>query len=662
MPKRSGFQSSIQEFLTKSNDEVLGELTKFQEGSVEITQRDAWQDQIDLLKEILPNFKEGYILFEFKIPRIGKRVDNILIIKNTIFAIEFKVGSENYFNQDKVQAIDYALDLKNFHAGSHDANIVPILVSTEAKDTSNSINFSEDGILNSCLLANKFNLKNLIDDVLSKTNFQKEILFSDWINSSYLPTPTIVEASKVLYRGHSVSNISRNEAGSDNLGQTSLLLNEIIDNSKRNNEKSIILLTGIPGAGKTLAGLNLACERRRKDKNEEEHAVFLSGNVPLVNVLSEALVEDACQNNENKKKPEARREVESFIQKNHRFIDECLINNAPPPERIVIFDEAQRAYDLNKTINTLKNKRNKLDINLEDLNSSQPEILLKSLDLHKGWSVLVCLVGGGQEINKGEGGMEEWLKAIRDHFPTWKVWISNKLDSKYYLPSFNLDQLQGRLFRKDHLHLGTSIRSFRSEKVTEFISNLLEGNLLEAKNLYIELKTSYPIKITRSLDKAKNWLRKQARGSERYGLLSSSGAHRLKTLGIFVESITDKKVANWFLEEKNDVRSSFALEDAATEFKVQGLELDWTGLIWDGDFIRNSEDWLYKSFGGTKWNNIIDPEKQRNKLNAYRVLLTRARQGMIIVVPEGDPLDQTRDSEKYDPTWNYLKEIGIDVI
>ena len=662
MPKRSGFKSSIQEFLTKSNDEVLGELTKFQEGSVETTQRDAWQDQIDLLKEILPNFKEGYILFEFKIPRIGKRVDNILIIKNIIFVIEFKVGSENYFNQDKVQAIDYALDLKNFHAGSHDANIVPILVSTEAKNTSNSINFSEDGILNSCLLANKFNLKNLIDEVLSQTNFQKELIFSDWINSSYLPTPTIIEASKVLYKGHGVSDISRNEAGSDNLGQTSILLNEIIDNSKRNNEKSIILLTGIPGAGKTLAGLNLACERRRKDKHQEEHAVFLSGNVPLVNVLSEALVEDACQNNKNKNKPEARREVESFIQKNHQFIDECLINNAPPPERIVIFDEAQRAYDLKKTINTLKNKRNKLDINLEDLNSSQPEILLKSLALHKGWSVLVCLVGGGQEINKGEGGMEEWLKAIRDNFPEWKVWISNKLDSKYYLPSFNLDQLQGRIFRKDNLHLGTSIRSFRSEKVTEFISNLLEGNLLEAKNLSIELKSSYPIKITRSLDKAKNWLRKQARGSERYGLLSSSGAHRLKTLGIFVESITDKKVANWFLEEKNDVRSSFALEDAATEFKVQGLELDWTGLIWDGDLIKNSEDWLYKSFVGTKWNNIMDPEAQKNKLNAYRVLLTRARQGMIIVVPEGDPLDKTRDSEKYDPTWNYLKEVGLDVI
>ncbi len=660
-PKRSGFQSSIGEFITQSNNEILAELTKNQEGSLETTQRDAWQEQIDLLKNILPFYSDGYILFEYKIPRMGKRVDNILIIKNIIFVLEFKVGSENYSNQDKIQTIDYALDLKNFHAGSHDANIVPILIATEAKNRLNNFDFSHDGILNSCLLANKFNLKHLINNVLTQSNFQKEILFSDWINSSYLPTPTIIEASKVLYKGHSVIDISRNEAGSDNLGQTSILLNQIIDNSETNNEKSIILLTGVPGAGKTLAGLNLACKRRRKDKHKDEYAVFVSGNVPLVNVLSESLAEDASKN-KSKTKSEALLEIKSFIQHNHRFIDECLIKKAPPLERIVIFDEAQRAYDLKKTINSLKSRRKQLELNIEDLNSSQPEILMKSIDLHKGWAVLVCLVGGGQEINKGEGGIEEWLRAIRDNFPNWKVWISNELDSKYYLPSFNLDQLQGRLFKKDHLHLSISIRSFRSEKVALFISKLLEGNILEAKNLLIELSGLYPIKITRSLEKAKSWLRKKARGSERYGLLTTSGAYRLKPLGIFAGSIAKEKVASWFLKEKNDVRSSFALEDAATEFQVQGLELDWTGLIWDGDFIKHSKDWLYKSFEGTAWKNMDDKEKRRNKLNAYRVLLTRARQGMIIVIPEGDPYDKTRDSEKYDPTWNYLKEVGIDVI
>jgi len=661
IPKRSGFQSSIEEFISKSNNEILAELVKTQEGSLQTTQRYAWQEQISILKDVLPIYKDGYILFEYKIPRMGKRVDNILIIKNIIFVIEFKVGSENYLSQDKIQTFDYALDLKNFHAGSHDANISPILVSTEAKDRLNNIDFSHDGILNSCLLANKFNLKNLINDVLTQTNLRKEILFSDWINSSYLPTPTIIEASKILYRGHGVTDISRNEAGSDNLGQTSILLNQIIDYSEKNNEKSIIFLTGVPGAGKTLAGLNLACEKRRKDKYGQKNAVFVSGNVPLVNVLTESLAEDASKN-KTKTKIEALSEIKSFIQHNHRFIDECLIKKEPPTERVVIFDEAQRAYDLKKTNNSLKSRRNQPDYNFEVLNSSQPKILIKSIDLHRGWAVLVCLVGGGQEINKGEGGIDEWLKVIEDHFKNWKVWISNKLDSKYYLSSFNLDQLEGRLIRKDNLHLSISLRSFRSEKVTKFISSLLDSNILEAKNLLVELKELYPIKITRSLKKAKDWLRKKARGSERYGLLSSSGASRLKPLGIYAGSITKDNVASWFLKEKNDLRSCFALEDAATEFQVQGLELDWTGLIWDGDFIKTKNSWLCKSFKGTAWENIKDLEKQRNKLNAYRVLLTRARQGMIIVVPEGDPLDETRNSEKYDPTWNYLKQIGLNVI
>ena len=661
IPKRSGFQSTIKEFISQSSNEILAELTNSQEGSLETNQRDAWLEQIYLLKDILPFFKDGYILFEYRIPRMGKRLDNILIIQNIIFVIEFKVGCENYFNQDKVQVIDYALDLKNFHAGSHNANIVPILVSTNAKNKLNIINYSYDGLLNNCLLANKFNLKNLINDVLEQTNNQKEILFSDWINSSYLPTPTIIEASKVLYKGHSVNDISRNEAGSDNLGQTSILLNQIINYSKSNSEKSIIFLTGVPGAGKTLAGLNLACDRRRKDKPEEECAIYVSGNVPLVDVLSESLASDASKN-KNKNKNEALREIGSFIQHNHRFIGDCLIKKTPPLERILIFDEAQRAYDLKKTISSLKRRRRQLEINLEDYDSSQPEIILKSIDLHEDWAVIVCLVGGGQEINKGEGGMGEWLKVIRDDFPNWKVWMSNELDSKDYPSSFNLDQLHGRLFRNDYLNLSISIRSFRSEKVAKFISNLLEGDSLEAKNILSELKDSYPIKISRSIEKAKNWLRKQSRGSERYGLLTSSGACRLKPLGIFAGSIAKDKVAKWFLEEKNDVRSSFALEDAATEFQVQGLELDWTGLIWDGDFVKTSKDWQYKSFSGTEWKNIIDKEARRNKLNTYRVLLTRARQGMIIVIPEGDPLDITRNSKNYDPTWNYLKDVGLDII
>ena len=656
LPNRASFISSIEEFLTKSNNDVLGQLTKNQNGPVETTQRDAWQYQINLLKDVLLNLQEGHILFEFKIPRIGKRVDNILVIRDLIFVIEFKVGSEKFFNQDKVQTIDYALDLKNFHAGSHKANIVPILVSTEAEELNNESSFTEDGLLRNCFLANKSNLKKIIENVLKNHPHKENILFENWFKSSYLPTPTIIEASKVLYRGHSVSDISRNEAGSDNLGRTTETLNKVIDASKDNGKKTIFLLTGVPGAGKTLAGMNLANERRRKDQDNQEHAVFLSGNGPLVRVLSESLARDAYEN-KNKKKSIALRETKSFIQNIHHFRDECLENEAPPLERIAIFDEAQRAWNLPKTKTFMQVKKNKPHFNL-----SEPDFLISAMNRHKGWAVIVCLVGGGQELNDGEGGMEEWLKALRDKYPEWNVWISNQLDSKYYLPTFDLTQLGNRLFKNDFLHLGVSIRSFRSEKVSSAISALLEDDNLRAKTAIKEINTLYPIKITRNIDRARSWLRNNARGSERYGLLVSSGARRLKPLGLIAGIIDEKDSPNWFLNNKEDIRSSFSLEDPATEFQVQGLELDWTGIVWDGDLIKSETGWLFRSFKGTKWTNINKLIDQKYKLNAYRVLLTRARQGMVIVVPEGDKEDRTRPSSNYDPTWNYLRNIGMEEI
>ena len=655
-PYRSGFNSSFNHFIKKSNDEILGELVKKQDGSVETTQRDAWRFQIKLLKDLLTHFSIGHVLFEFIIPRIGKRVDNILIIKNIIFVIEFKVGSEKYFNQDKVQTIDYALDLKNFHEGSHDANIIPILVSTEAPDSENIIDFAEDGVAKNCLLANGSNLKFLINSVLEKISIKKEINFMDWIKSSYLPTPTIIEASKVLYKGHNVTDISRNEAGADNLGRTTNTLNNAIDQSKRDGNKSIFLLTGVPGAGKTLAGLNLANTRRKNDQVNEEHAVFLSGNGPLVRVLSESLARDANKNY-GKKMSESRRETTSFIQNIHHFRDECIKNENPPLERIVIFDEAQRAWNLQKTRSFMKTKKE-----IADFNSSEPEFLISAMNRHKGWAVIVCLVGGGQELNDGEGGMEEWLKALRDHYPEWNVWTSYQLDSKYYLPTFDLSHIGNRLFKSEYLHLGVSIRSFRSEKVSTAISSLLEDEKEQAAKSIKEINHLYPIKITRSISKAKNWLREKARGSERYGLLVSSGARRLKPLGLFAGIVSEKDSPNWFLNNPDDIRSSYALEDPATEFQVQGLELDWAGIIWDGDLIKSKSNWLYKSFKGTKWMNINKLIDQKYKLNAYRVLLTRARQGMVIVIPEGDEKDPTRQNKIYDPTWEYLKNIGIEVI
>ncbi len=656
IPDRTGFNSSLKDFNHKSSDEILGQLVKKQYGSVETTQIEAWRFQISLLKELLSNLSDGHILFEFIIPRIGKRVDNILIIKNIIFVIEFKVGSEKYINKDKVQTIDYALDLKNFHEGSHFANIVPILVSTNAPNFENIFDYSEDKLAVNCLLANTKNLKYIITSFLEKTNQEKSINFSEWIKSSYLPTPTIIEASKVLYKGHNVKDISRNEAGVDNLGKTTNTLNKAIDESKRNGYKSIFLLTGVPGAGKTLAGLNLANSRRKSDETNEEHTVFLSGNGPLVRVLSESLARDA-KDNYGKKISDARRETTSFIQNIHHFRDECIKNENPPLERIVIFDEAQRAWHLEKTRNFMQTKKG-----IPDFNSSEPDFLIGAMNRHKGWAVIVCLIGGGQEINDGEGGMEEWLRALKDHYPEWQVWTSYQLDSRYYLPTFDLTNLRGRLIKSEHLHLGVSIRSFRSEKVSKAITSLLEDEKEEALKSIKEISDFYPIKITRSIGKAKEWLRAKARGSERYGLLVSSGAKRLKPLGLFAGLVSEKGTPNWFLNHHEDIRSSLALEDPATEFEVQGLELDWAGIIWDGDLIKTKNNWLFKSFVGCRWTNIKKPIDQKYKLNKYRVLLTRARQGMVIVIPKGDEKDPTRQPKIYDPTWNYLRDIGLDVI
>ena len=405
-----------------------------------------------------------------------------------------------------------------------------------------------------------------------------------------------------------------------------------------------------------MAGLNLANSRRKNDQFNEEHTVFLSGNGPLVRVLSESLARDANENY-GKKMSESRRETTSFIQNIHHFRDECIKNENPPLERIVIFDEAQRAWNLQKTRSFMKTKKE-----IANFNSSEPEFLISAMNRHKGWAVIVCLVGGGQELNDGEGGMEEWLKALKDHYLEWNVWTSSQLDSRHYLPTFDLKHLGDRLFKSEYLHLGVSIRSFRSEKVSSAISSLLEDEKEQAENSIKEINHLYPIKITRSIAKAKNWLREKARGSERYGLLVSSGARRLKPLGLFAGIVSEKDSPNWFLNNPEDIRSSYALEDPATEFQVQGLELDWAGIIWDGDLIKTKSSWLYKSFKGTKWMNINKSIDQKYKLNAYRVLLTRARQGMVIVVPEGDEKDPTRHSEIYDPTWEYLKNIGIDVI
>lgn len=479
-----------------------------------------------------------------------------------------------------------------------------------------------------------------------------------WEAGRYRPTPTIVEAAMALYAGHGVAEIARSDAGAKNLGQTTQAVESIIAECRARQKKAICFVTGVPGAGKTLVGLNIAT--RHADAGEL-HSVFLSGNGPLVRVLQEALARDQVQRERQRgrsvTKSQVTQRVKAFVQNVHHFRDEYLRDARPPSDHIAVFDEAQRAWNAEKTAAFMERKKNKPGFTM-----SEPEFLISCLDRHPGWAVIVCLVGGGQEINTGEAGISEWLAAVLRSFPHWEVHISAELHDNEYAAETALVALQsnGRVQTNPDLHLSVSMRSFRAENVSTLVKRVLDLDMRGAREAWMTLRDRYPIVLCRSVPCAKAWLREQARGSERYGLVVSSQAQRLRPHAIHVKSPVDP--VHWFLHGKDDVRSSYYMEDVATEFQVQGLELDWAGVVWDGDFRKSSHGWEHYSFVGTRWQRIRAADRQAFQKNAYRVLLTRARQGMVIVVPEGDEADPTRDPRYYDETFHYLQDIGFPVL
>ena len=410
---------------------------------------------------------------------------------------------------------------------------------------------------------------------------------------------------------------------------------------------------------KTLVGLNVAT--RRRELNQPTHAVFLSGNGPLVAVLREALTRDEVarrkSQGDNVRKGKVAESVKAFIQNVHNFRDEALIHPDPPIDHVVIFDEAQRAWNLRQTENFMRRKKNR-----PGFSNSEPEFLISYMDRHADWAVIVCLVGGGQEINTGEAGIDAWLDAVNSQFPYWHMHISSRLNDSEYAAGKALEVVRQRqnTHFDDCLHLAVSMRSFRAENVSEFVKALLDCEQDHAREALTRLRDRYPIAVTRNLNLGKQWIHTRARGSERFGLVASSKAQRLKPHAIDIR--VDVNPVHWFLNSKEDTRSSFYLEDAATEFQVQGLELDWACVTWDGDLRFTGCGWSFHDFRGTRWCNIANPDNRRYLQNAYRVLLTRARQGMVIFVPQGDSSDPTRSPEFYDSTFHYLTELGIPLL
>ena len=650
------YGEEIEVFLSRSKEHVLGKLSKPSIFTITPSQSAAWEIEISILQDILTGIN-GFLCLEFDVPRIGSRIDAVVISVGCVFVLEFKVGEAEYRRDAITQVWDYALDLKNFHRESHSAPIFPILVATNAPESDSDMSAAfADGVY-APMRCNTDGLAILIQKVLSRVS-ASAINPLEWVNSPYQPTPTIIEAAQSLYSRHSVESISRHDAGARNLAITSRRVEELIETASTLHQKHIVFVTGVPGAGKTLVGLNVATQKR--DDHQQTHAVFLSGNGPLVEVLREALARDEMRRLTEKsgkpKKGTVRQQIKSFIQNVHHFRDEGLRDVNAPCNRVVIFDEAQRAWDLPMTASFMARKKNR-----PGFDQSEPEFLISYLNRHNDWAVIICLVGGGQEINRGEAGISGWLEAVSKTFPDWHVHVSPNLTDKEYAAGEALSLLSGvsNINTDPGLHLSVSMRSFRAEKVSEFVKAVLDCDLEKAKDIHAKLRDRFPIVVTRDLNAAKGWIRTHARGSERFGLVASSSAQRLKPHAVDVR--VEINPIHWFLNGPTDVRSSFYLEDPATEFQVQGLELDWVCVTWDADLRFKGFDWSYHEFRGTKWNNIGE-SRRPFLLNAYRVLLTRARQGMAIFIPPGEDNDHTRPSAYYEDTFNYMRETGIDRI
>ena len=684
--KRYYYSDTITDFLKRTADEIAGNLALSYTSDINKETSNSWLSEIETLQEALAKYaNRGSVYLEYNIPRMGRRADVIALIDGIVFVLEYKTSDQKFSREASTQVWDYAIDLKNFQLGSLNRTIVPILVVPNEKNKRCQLELKpfEDGVYEP-LWVNRVRLQEAIESVLP----QKQVVWSAiederWAKSGYEPTPTIIEAAVALYEENTVEDITKHGCDID---KASIELTNIINYCREHHRKAVCIITGVPGAGKTLIGLNTAIDQF----NKGEKAVYLSGNFPLVEVLQEALARDYYNRDKQKAKiekrkactkEEAKSKVKAFIQMIHHYRDLYLegteVKNGHiipqegyfeshsdkayiPVEHVAIFDEAQRAWTKHELQRFMKEKKH-----IPDFPYSEPEYLISCMDRQQDWGLVVCLVGNGQAINKGEAGLVEWIESIQRSYSDWDVYMSEHLLDCNDITSEQIALIQPQLKARQDLHLHMSMRSFRAEKVSIFVNQLLALQKEDAAATFREL-VNYPIVLTRSLETAKQWLREHRRGTERMGLLASSKAERLKAININVRY--QPNFVHWFLEDDKDIRSSNCLEDTLTEFKVQGLEIDWACVAWDADLRLNKQqtEWQHHQLrGGTTWQKIDKPINREYQINAYRVLLTRARQGMIICIPNGDhsvPPDETRKPEWYDGIYNYLKSLGIEEI
>ena len=655
--ERSYYSAGLGRFAAEDAEAVLGRLSDRHRFDLSQREAGAWAETVGILQGQLAGV-DGHIMLEYSIPRTGLRVDAVVLARGVVFVLEFKAGKKAYDAADMDQAADYALYIKHFHEGSRGAPVAPVLVATGARPVRNDARWDR-GVADT-IRANASNLGEIVGAVAdSAPGAPVPIDAAAWERAGYNPTPTIVEAARMLYRGHTVRDMRRNDAGAESVAGTVAEVEGIVEDSRRRGAKSICFVSGVPGAGKTLAGMEIVGGAGRRLPYD---SVYLSGNMYLVGVLQEALVRDAVRRKKEAgagapgspratKKGE-RAAVVKFVNALHHFRNDYFGNSDAPPERVVVFDEAQRTWTRGKLEQYMREKHGVAGVSV-----SEPEQLVGTMDRHEGWAVVVCLMGEGQEISRGEAGPAGWREAL-EKFPGWDAYVPDMGGGWGGPERGPRAGGAGTVHVRPRLRLSVPLRSFRSEHVAEFVDLLLRRDADGAREARGRLG-GYPVYRTRRLDLAKRWLKLAARGTERYGIVASSKSLRLQPHGIYVRLAVD--AVKWFLGGKADPQSSYSMEYAATEFKSQGLEVDWACVAWDADlrYEGGGEGWVHRQFRGTRWVGINAGDLRRYHENAYRVILTRARQGMVIYVPEGDGEDPTRRPAYYDGTYEYLGRIGI---
>ncbi len=638
------WEGTVAEFQQSDDDIIVGMLTTRAiqaHPSNYGSQLDAWRSQLPILRDALaPGEKHWRLLIEYPLLRLGKRIDSVLLTDHAIIVLEFKVGATSHSNADRRQVEDYALDLADFHACSRHHPIVPILVATAASPAEPHW----------CLIwhhvtqvfdANAVSLGPLLNEIVERIPASNKPLgLRTWAAAPYRPVPTIVDAARLLYGRHGVGDIAAARADVGNLTRTTDAIANAVAQARQARQHHVVFVTGIPGAGKTLCGLNAVF-------GTQDGAAFLTGNLPLVHVIRAALVRDA--RSQGRSTRVATQETESAIQPLNGFLHDNHSRLEPPHEHVIVFDEAQRAWDADYGARKFKHA------------ASEAAMFLDIMHRHKDWAVIIALVGSGQEINTGEAGLEAWGEALQAR-PDWHIWAPPNVLAATDIRQPLFASAPPTLRQDNALHLNVPVRSIHSTSGARWVDAILTGNQTEAKAIANEAD-GVPFRLTRSLSAMRSALRDMARGNRRAGLVCSAAAKRLRADGLppgFPHLEADT-VAHWFLQQWPDVRASDALEVPATQFACQGLELDYVGLCWGNDLIRRArnQDWIARNFAGTNWQVAKKESVIAYRVNTYRVLLTRARYTSVVWVPKGDPTDRTREPAIFDAIAEFLLACGI---